>query len=371
MAWLAIIVAGAGVACAALSAWTVHVFACRNSHSASLQPPVTVLKPLSGDEPLLYENLRSFCAQDYPDFQIVFGVQSPTDAALPIVARLRSEFPALPLDVVVGSDVPGANPKVANLITMRSNARHDVLIIADSDIRVGPTYLSQVVAPFEDDRVGTVTCPYIARAAIPDFVNRLACLHINDGFLPQVLMARMLGTRNFCLGATIALRTATLTRIGGFEGLLNWVAEDYEVGARVARIGLTVELSDGLIETTTAENGVGALFVHELRWARTLRAIRPLGYAFTWLTLPVMVGFFTGALLLPSPLAPAIIFTGLTVRVLLNLQRARAFGVRPEPWLAIARDFLSFAVWLASYLGHDVVWRGQRMRLARAGELRR
>ena len=204
-------------------------------------PPVTLLKPLCGAEPELYEHLRSFCQQDHPEFQIVFGVRDRTDPALEVAERLAAEFPSLPIDVVVDPQHHGSNGKVSNLINMMTRARHDVLALADSDTFVGSDYLSTVTAPLMDQNVGLVTCIYrgVPTASI---WSRLGAMYINEWYVPSVLVAWLFGYRGYVSGQTLCLRRDTLQAIGGLGAIANHLAEDYRLGELIRALGKRIVL---------------------------------------------------------------------------------------------------------------------------------
>ncbi|CAL1241609.1 bacteriohopanetetrol glucosamine biosynthesis glycosyltransferase HpnI [Candidatus Methylocalor cossyra] len=335
------------------------------------RPPVSVLKPLCGAEPRLYENLRSFCAQDYPEFQLVCGVQEGDDPAIAVVHRLAREFPGLSLELVIDPSRHGSNHKVSNLINILGRCRYEHLVLADSDIAVGADYLAQVVAPLADPSVGVVTCLYRGRPT-GGIWSRLGALFIDDWFAPSVRVAHAFGSRDFAFGATLALRRATLIAVGGFQAIADQLADDYWLGALTRRLGLRTVLSDYLVTTDVAETSLGALCAHELRWLRTIRSIQPIGFAFCFITFGLPVAC-TALLLAPS--APTVqVGAGLTLlfRLLLHLaQRQRAGGSRfSELWLVVPRDFLSFALWCTSFAGRRVLWGRRRLLVEADGLLR-
>src|SRR5215470_3106310 len=232
------------------------------------RPPVTVLKPLCGAEPRLYENLRSFCEQSYPEFQLVFGVQDAADPALGVVQRLQAEFPSLQIDVVVDAKQHGANRKVSNLLNMLERARHDVLAMADSDTFVAPDYLAAVTPPLLDHEVGLVTCAFWDTPT-EEIWSRLGAMYVNEWYMPAVLLARLFGHRGYASGQTLCLRRATLRAIGGLEAIANHLAEDNRLGELVRELGQRIVLSHHLLRTTRREPSLACLADHELRWMRT------------------------------------------------------------------------------------------------------
>ena len=256
---------------------------------------MSILKPLCGAEPETYACLRSFCDQAYPQFQIVFGVCDANDPALGVVSRLQREFPQIDMAVAVDHSQHGSSRKVSNLINMLPLARHEYLVVSDSDVRVDPDYLAQIIGPLLDDGVGIVTCAYRGcprRGLWP----LLGSMFINEWFLPSVRVAAMAGSRAFAFGATIALRRAVLERIGGFTAIANQLADDYRLGELTRRLGLRTVLSEVVVDTWVAEGSFGELVRHELRWLRTIRALRPSAYCFCFITFGMPVAAL-GALL--------------------------------------------------------------------------
>ena len=317
----------------------------------------------------MYENLRSFCDQDYPDYQVVFGVRDAQDPAIAVIERIIKEFPQRDLSLLVDETVIGTNLKVSNLANMYRAAKHDLLVIADSDMRVERHYLRAVAAPFEDTQVGAVTCLYKATPAA-GLPSRLGAMFINDCFAPSVLVALSFQELRFCFGATMAVTRKALEASGGFPALADQLADDHMLGKHVAQQGLKVILPAYMVENRVWEPSFRALFQHELRWARTIRAMQPAGYAFYFITYPVAVS------LLFLPLAPAA--AGLTavavsviLRVLLHWAVHSSFRIpgSTAPWLAPIRDLLGFLVWAASFFGRGVEWREQLFSVRSDGQL--
>ena len=330
------------------------------------QPPVTILKPLHGDEPLLEEALASFCAQDYPEFQIVFGLQDPSDPALKILARLRIRFPELDMAVVVDPTPHGFNRKVANLINMASHIRHDVLVIADSDIHAAPDYLSQLVASLMEPGVGLVTTLYAGIASGTTLTGCLGVEQINHAFLPGALMARALG-RQDCLGATMALTRETLDSVGGLHALSNHLADDAVLGRLVKARGLSIALAATVPATTVAEVCLPELFEHELRWARTIQSLEAVGFAMSCVQYPLFWAALAVGLSGGAPWACAAFTLAWLVRAAVGCGIDRALGLAPSAglWSLPLRDLMSIAVMLASYRSDRVAWRGQILRATR------
>jgi ceramide glucosyltransferase len=326
-------------------------------------PPVTILKPLHGDEPLLEEALASFCGQDYPEFQIVFGLQDPADPALDVLARLRRRFPALDMAVVVDPTPHGTNRKVANLINMAPQIRHDVLVIADSDIHAAPGYLTQLVASLMAPGVGLATTLYAGLPSGRTLTGRLGAEQINHAFLPGALMARALG-RQDCLGATMALRRQTLDSVGGLHALSNHLADDAVLGRLVKARGLSIALAGTVPATTVAEAHLPELFEHELRWARTIQSLEAVGFAMSSVQYPLFWSALAVGLSGGAGWAWLAFVLAWLVRGAAGYGIDRALGLAPSAglWCLPFRDLMSIAVMLASYRTDQVAWRGQILR---------
>jgi ceramide glucosyltransferase len=328
-------------------------------------PPVTILKPLCGLDYGLYENLKSFCDQDYPDYQIVFGVRDPKDPAIPVVERLIKEHPGRDIALVVDPRIFGANLKVSNLINMCEAAKHEVIVIADSDMRATPDYLAAVVGPFAEPRVGAVTCLYKGTSS-SELLSSFASMFINNWFLPSVLVARRLQGMHFALGATIAVRREIVERSSGFRQFADHLADDYMIGQFVRDCGYSVKLSDYVIENVVHEPAVRALVLHELRWARTIRTLRPGGYRFAFLANTISVATMAWAMnaftLNVVSLEGTVLVVAVALRLMLHFAVCDLLKLRDHGlfWMIPFRDLLSFAIWLASYFGKSVEWRDSR-----------
>jgi ceramide glucosyltransferase len=317
-----------------------------------------VLKPLHGAEAGLFESLSSFCAQDYPGpVQIICGVQSAGDPAIAVVREVERAFPELQVDLVVDPRQHGSNRKVSNLINMAAEIRHDVVVLADSDMRVAPDYLRRLAGELARPGVGAVTCLYHG-IPLGGVWSRLSALSIDTHFLPSIAVGLGLGLAKPCFGSTIALTTATLEEIGGFRAVADDLADDYELGAAVRRLGLDVVVPPFAIGHVCAELSFGDLFRQELRWIRTIRQIEPAGHAGSILAHPLPLALLA-LCLAPGALTLASCGVAILARMALCLAVERSFGLRRHSyWLVPARDLLSFAVFVASFFGRDVSWRG-------------
>ncbi len=353
----------AGVLCCAGLAQAVAGYVAARRFVArprlvSRQPAVTVLKPLHGDEPLLEQALASVCAQSCPEYQVVFGVQNQADPALALVERLRARFPACDIAVVVDATAHGSNHKVGNLINMLPAAKHEILVIADSDVHCAPDYLESIASALETPGTGLVTTLYIGLAATPSLAGRLGAAWISASFLPGALVARWLG-RQDCLGATMALRRETLDAIGGLPALADHLADDFVLGALVRKQGLAVRLADTVPATTVPEATLLELFRHELRWARTIRKLVPaqfvlsaLQYSLFWAALAVILA---GG----SVWAVALFLVAWAVRAAVALGLVKSgLATAASVWLLPLRDLMSVFVILASHGSDRVEWRG-------------
>jgi ceramide glucosyltransferase len=332
-------------------------------------PPVSVLKPLHGAEPGLIENLRSFADQDYPEIQLLLGVRDRTDGALPVADTLIRERPLCDIELVIDRRAAGSNLKVANLENMMSAARHDVILLADSDMRVTRDYLAVVTAPLADPGTGIVTCLY---KGVPTggLWSQLAAMNINFGFLPGALAGDVLDIGGGCFGATIALRRAVLERVGGFARLRNELADDHRLGAAVRELGLASVLSPYIVENRVNESSFASLWRHELRWARTSRTMAPLGFAGSVITHTVMVTALAAAVWGSGALAAGCISIALLLRWASAAIIVRTLDLpRTGLWLLPLRDALSFAVFLCSFCGRSVFWRDQLFRVEPSGQM--
>ena len=340
------------------------LFVVRLAHGAPRAIPVgaravTLLKPLHGAEPGLLENLASFCVQDYDaPVQMVCGVQSEADPAIAIVRQLQATFPAHDIALVVDRTQHGANRKVSNLINMARSARHELIVLADSDMRVGPDYLARIASEFDNPAIGAVTCLYHGTSHVPTWWSTLSALAIDTHFLSSVAVGLGLGLAKPCFGSTIALRRQTLDALGGFEAIADDLADDYAIGAAVRRLGLKVAIPAFTIGHVCNESSAADLVRQELRWARTIRQIDPAGHAGSILAHPLPFALLA-ACLIPGPPALAVLAAAFLLRIGVCLAVEGCFGIRRHPyWLVPARDLLSFGLFLASFAGRGVSWRG-------------
>lgn len=331
--------------------------------------PVSVLKPLHGAEPGLDRNLRSFADQDYPELQLVLGVRDRSDGALPVARALIADRPGRDIDLVIDPRVGGSNLKVANLENTLPMARHPVIVLADSDMRVTRDYLAIVTGPLADPKNGLVTCLY---KGVPTggLWSQMAALHINFGFLPGAVVGDAIKVGDGCFGATIALRRETLDCIGGFVRLRNELADDHRMGAAVRGLGLKTVLSPYIVENRVSDASLASLWRHELRWARTSRLMAPGGFAGSIVTHTTMIAALAAALFGSGVEAWGFVLLSLLLRFLSAAAIARWLDLpRTGLWLLPLRDALSFAVFLGSFCGRSVRWRDQLLRVAPSGRM--
>jgi ceramide glucosyltransferase len=331
-------------------------------------PGVTILKPLHGDEPGLFENLATFFRQDYTGaVQIVFGVARADDPAISTVERLRATFPDAVIELVVDGRVAGSNPKVANLINMSPRIANDIVVLADSDIRVRSDYLSRIVSALETSS-SAATVPYYG-IPMGGVWSQLGQMMIDSHFLPGVLVGARLKLSKPCLGSTIAFRRDALVAIGGFEAVADTLADDYEIGALLARNGYPVTVLPFTVGHACNETSFGELWRHELRWALTIRTIDPLGYA-GWAVTHALPLALIALALGGGWGAGFLAFAALCCRSVLIFAIERGYGLPRHPyWLIPIRDLLSFAVFLAGFVARGVSWRGHRYKLQPEGTL--
>ncbi len=330
-------------------------------------PPVSILKPLKGADADTYEALRSHCLQDYGQYEILFGVNDANDAAIPIVNRLIAEFPGLWMRLIVCSEVLGANRKVSNLIHLLREAKYNHILVNDGDILVGPKYLRRAMSEFNHPEIGMVTCLYRGRAA-RTLGSRLEALGIAADFAPGVLTARKLeGGLKFGLGSTLAMTRAALDKIGGFAAVVDYLADDYQLGERIAASGFKVSLSGEVVETSIPPYSFSQFWRHQLRWARTMRVSRPGGYfgtlftfALPWSILAVIATpqrWWAWSLVVIATIMRVLLASTVGVRILGDR------NVKRDLWLAPLRDLVGLAIWIWSYSDNEVHWRGENFRL--------
>ena len=332
---------------------------------AGTRPPVSILKPVHGKDPRFYEAIRSHALQHYKEYEILFGFTNADDPAVAEIERLKREFPRMRIEaVLVSSHTP--NAKVGVLAELARLARYQVLLVNDSDIVVEPGYLEEATAPLSDSGIGLVTCLYRARSDSP--AAGCEALGIATEFAPSVMVARLLGQAEFALGSTMVFRAETLRRIGGFEAIGKYLADDYQLGKHIRALGLRIEFAAVVVETGLGGGSWGQVWRHQLRWSRTIRVSRPLGYfgfgvtqATVWALVAFAAGqWWAGAAALGLRVAAGAI-TGERI-----LQDPR---VTPRLWLIPVRDLFGFAVWVCGLFGRRVEWRDSQLELRADGTI--
>jgi ceramide glucosyltransferase len=361
------------LACAPLVYYLLSIFSARRFFSRKrseaararetpeFAPPVSILKPVRGLDPKAYENYATFCRLDYPQYEVLFCVSEPDDPAIPVIESLIRDFPEQPISLFVGTEHWGANEKVNKLCRLAREAQYELLVISDSDIRVGPDYLRAVVAPFRDPKVGAVTCMYSGLAE-HQLGAELEAVGAASDFFAGVLIARSLQGMNFAMGSTMATTRRRLAEIGGFESLADQHSDDFELGRRIAARGWKVDLSGYVVCTMYPARTARSYFEHQLRWARTTRECRPWGYLGMVLThgLPWS---FAAALLTSSRTAAGAYVGGYVALRFLMAWTVGVWGLRDavlrrKLWLVPVRDALAFLVWGASFFSRRIHWRG-------------
>jgi len=361
------------LAYAGITHYCGRAFFAKTPEPADFTPPVTILKPVKGMDGESFENFASFCRQDYPEYQIVFAAASPEDPVIPVLERVMAAFPQVEIELVVDGSIHGANYKVCNLMHAHAKAKHPFLIVCDSDIRVRESYLREVCAPFADPEVGLVTSLY-RTSGVKGMGCAIEALGFSCEMVPNVMAALKLEGLSFALGASMALRQSALERIGGFEALVDYLADDYQLGNMIHRAGFRLELSPFFVESIMrGSESVSEVLVRQLRWGRTMRVSRPGGYFASGITFP-----FLGALL--ALVGSGFSVYGVAAAALLYLVRgavalsySRLF-VRDRLlprwlWLLPLRDAFSLAVWALSLFGSRVLWRGHLFRLSKGGKI--
>ncbi len=328
-------------------------------------PPISILKPMHGRDPGLYGALRSHALQQYPEYEILFGFNQPHDPGLEDVRRLMADFPERPIRLIEAiNEAP--NGKVGVLSRLAAEARYPVLLVNDSDITVEPDYLREIARPLADPSVGVVTCLY--RAGSCHWPGRFEALGIATDFAPSVLVSRLLGISHFALGSTMLFRARDLERIGGFDSISTHIADDYELGKRIAALGYRIVLSRQVVETTLQGSAWREVWRHQVRWSRTIRRSQAAGYVgfvITHATFWALVAWAAGA----WPAAAAAISIRLLAGISVSsrvLHDTHALLLTP---LIPLRDLWGFAIWMAGLAGDTVEWRGKRMRLSRDGRI--
>jgi ceramide glucosyltransferase len=369
MGWLLSGLALCGAGYALASAWFVGRFG-DDAPATDSAAPVTLLKPLHWDEPGLKDNLATFFVQDYAGpVQVVFGVQDAADPAIAVVRDLQAAYPKADIDLVIDTDLHGTNRKISNLINMAPRIKHDIVVMSDSDIAVSRDWLRRIVGGLEQPGTGAVTCLYSGKAR-GNIWSTLSAMGASYEFLPNVVAGTSWKLAWPCLGSTIALKRATLDAIGGFRAFANFLADDYEMGRAIRARGLKIAVPGFAVEHTSPETRWSDYFRHELRWNRTTRVIDWLGHTGSVVTHAVplaILGLVLSGFTVPGA---AILAVAIASRLWLKWRIERKFAISAGPgWALPLRDVISFVVYLASYFGEDVHWRGDRFQVSPSGAL--
>jgi len=324
-------------------------------------PPVSILKPVRGVDFASYENYASFCRQDYPDYEILFCVNELTDPAVPVIQKVMADFPERRIRILSGAIQFGTNRKVNNLALLAKEAQHEILVQSDGDVRVGPDYLREMAAPFRDPQVGVVSCFY--RSIVEANLGaELEAVGAASDFFAGALVADWKEGVTFALGASVATTKSWLGKIGGYEGFADRLADDYEIGNRVHRTGGKVLLSREIVWTMYPAQSLREFWEHQVRWARTVRVVRP----FSFLGLIVTHGLPWAVLVAIVAPSAWIATVYLLAYLILRLFVAWVVGVwgvgdevlRRRLWLVPLRDAIHFVVWLAGFTSNRVHWGG-------------
>jgi ceramide glucosyltransferase len=341
-------------------------------HTFTSWPAVTVLKPVCGLEKNQRENLRSTCVQDYPEFQVVFSVQGADDQAIPLLKEIRREFGADRVTVAVENRRGGTNGKINNMMGGLLHARHDVLVISDSDVRLKPDYLKTIIAPLADPDVGCVCTLYKAVCADTWF-EKMELLTLNADFMTNVVFAHVSGASKFCLGASASLRRATLEEIGGLEDLADYLVEDYEMGRRIWLSGKKIAVIPYLVDTMVDLKSPGQWWSHQVYWDQNTRAARPWAFLATVLIRSIPFAILYALLRLCDPIGLGVLAGALFLRLATAaVILAWGFGDREgfrSIWLLPVRDVLSLVSWFLAFAKRTTVWRGSQFILTRDGRL--
>lgn len=328
-----------------------------------LAPPVSILCPLHGVDNETEENLRSRFCQDYPNFEVLTAVRTISDPAAVTFEKVRSEFPNIPARLIVAGEAPTPNAKAHSLDALVAEANNDLLVMLDSDVRVGSSMLRTIAAELEDESVGVITCPYRAQAG-PSFWSRLEAIGMNTEFLGGVLVGRLLEGMKFALGPGIAAHRRVIHAVGGFSALGKFLAEDFVLGKRAAQLGYRVLLSSHIIEHRIGSQSFLANLGHRLRWARSTRRSRPVGYLGEMLVnplLPTLLLFLTNRNLWPLVIM-TLIFRLLSAWATSTLVLSCPLSVVTSLLIPV-QDVLSFSIWMAGFWGNTVQWGGRRVEL--------
>ena len=334
-------------------------------------PPVTILKPLCGIDQGTYTNLASFCQQNYPQYQIIFSVRSSTAPSIEVIEKLIQQFPEIDINLLVKDQIIGANLKISNLANAVTIAKYDILVIADSDIRVGSEYLKTVIQPLQDQKVGVVTCLY--RSTAQGIATILEAICTATDFQVGILVSKQLEGIKFALGSTIVIRKTTLTKIGGFAAVADYLADDYQLGYLPTQIGEKVVLSNYIVEHGLGHSSLLDSINRQIRWARCIRVSRPWGYGgliFTFGTISSLLLLITNSGSIFSWLVFSITFSmRLIMAWLIGGKLLNDSVTKKYFWLIPFADIVRFIIWCCGFFGNTIKWRGTKFKLVKDGKL--
>jgi ceramide glucosyltransferase len=366
------VMAVCGIGFYVLSIWSARQYirerrVARAASGDAFTPPVSILKPLRGTDPHMYESFRSHCLLDYPEYELIFGISEPDDPVIPLVERLKLEFPQRSIQLVQCSQDLGPNTKVSNLMQMLPLAKYEYVLVNDSDIHVPSDYLRGIVQPFQNPQVGLVTCLYRGHAGT-SLGSRLEAIGISTEFMPGVLTARKIERgMHFALGSTLAMRREALHAIGGFEPLLDYLADDFELGYRISQTRFQVALAGVIVDTSVPDYSLGQFFNHQLRWGRSTRDSRRYGYLGLAFTFGLPWGILAVIFSRGASWAWGLLGAALLVRLL--MATVVGYGVLHDRqvwrdlWLVPIRELVAAIIWLVSFVGHTITWRGRKFML--------
>lgn len=355
-----------------LALLAVRAFFAREKKAVDARPRVSIIKPLKGLDTESRLNLESFCLQDYPECQIIFVLQSAEDPIIPVIRTLMADYPHLDLELVINATVHGANGKVTNLINAYARAKHDIIVLADSDIRVQPDFLKNITAHFSLPAVGLVTSLYRG-VQVHGAASAIEALGFSVDMMPNVIVAARLEGLTFALGAATAVRRQALESIGGFSSLADYLADDYQLGNMIKRAGWQLVLSRDFVESVMPRESLADVLARQLRWCRTMRVSRPFGYLASGITQPflaVVLSFAVAGFTLPACAALLLLYL---VRAASLIFLNRSFvkdGLLPRYlWLLPIRDWLALITWGLAFTGNRVTWRGAAYILGCEGKM--
>lgn len=349
----------------------VVTFGESHIYAPNFYPPITILKPICGLDRDIYENLATFCQQEYSIYQIIFSVRNPQDPGIDVVKQIIQDFPKLDIQLIVCDHIIGTNLKVSNLANALSLAKYEILVIADSDIRVGEDYLQRVVQPLHNKNVGVVTCLY--RSVAAGWVEKLEAVGTACDFHAGAITSKQLEGMKFAFGSTIVIRQEVLKAIGGFEAIADYLADDFQLGYLTAKVGYKVMLSDYIVEHVLFANTLIDSIHHQVRWLRGIRVSRPWGY----LGLVFTYGNITSLILMMTIKGSILCWSGLAVTWIVRLIMGWIVGVKYLQdssvkkyfWLVILRDLMSFTIWCYCLFGTTIEWRGLQFKLTKDGKI--